>query len=163
MKISTVKLVKDLILELGENFEKIWLGGHSLGAAIATYTGLYLTENNGRVLETFLFNPPFNIFNEFTENHPIPDVVIAGIRQLKDMILTPLMKKEEDDSRNDLKNIHLWIPNIFVNPNDNICKGFIAYFKNQEHFKLMKKGNTNRFTLPWNVDSHSTNLLSRDV
>lgn len=161
---DTIQSIQRLIIEKQENKDKIWLTGHSLGATIATYTGLSIAEEAGIVLKTFLFNPPFTKYNEFTENHKIPDALFAGTRKCATKILGRFMKEGDEDGNN-FKNIHQWIPSLFVNPKDFICNGFIGYFNNKKHFKILKpgilltSGKRHLYRIPWKIDRYSTNLL----
>ncbi|KMZ69698.1 hypothetical protein ZOSMA_209G00330 [Zostera marina] len=73
--------------------------------------------------------------------------------------------KEGDEDGNNFKNIHQWIPSLFVNPKDFICNGFIGYFNNKKHFKILKpgilltSGKRHLYRIPWKIDRYSTNLL----
>ncbi|MBA0764182.1 hypothetical protein Gotri_013548, partial [Gossypium trilobum] len=54
-----MKYVEDRVSKAGSS--KVWLTGHSLGAAIAMLAGKNMAKR-GKFLESFLFNPPYASF-----------------------------------------------------------------------------------------------------
>ncbi|KAJ7959342.1 GDSL esterase/lipase [Quillaja saponaria] len=118
----------------------VWLGGHSLGSAIALHAGKKMTKR-GYPLETYLFNCPFvsatleRIWYKKIKHgiHFSSSVIkVAAIGTYN--YLQKHKKQEEDDQFEVLAN---WVPHLFVNPADPICSGYIDYFSHREMMEII--------------------------
>ncbi|KAI3897987.1 hypothetical protein MKX03_020632 [Papaver bracteatum] len=88
----------------------------------------------GNFLESYLFNPTF----------VAPPTEIIKSRRVKRSIhlasslftatLTVAMKDSEErqQSKDLFTYLSIWVPNLFLNPSDMICSGYIGYFENRE-------------------------------
>lgn len=168
--------------------EKIWLAGHSLGASIATFVGLQMAEDDACILKTFLFNPPFadhSLYRRIPEAIFEEKPIIGKINKIARSTLVTRVKKESKEcaakalkkvgimkEMNDMeyKNIHKWIPHLFINPRDFICNGFIDHFETEKNLNCARPGsimvmktkeneNWRIPRIPWKLDEFSTHLL----
>ncbi|XP_045813977.1 GDSL esterase/lipase At4g10955-like [Trifolium pratense] len=135
-KIATEAVRKTVLDRVGGNGSKIWLAGHSLGSSIALHAGKTLAKSG---IESFLFNPPFpsapldQIINNKKAKHGIRCVGST----LKFGVGFITMNSDKRRSSNDsFSALSAWIPNLFVNPSDCICSGYVGYF---EHRSEMEK------------------------
>ncbi|OMO96274.1 Lipase, class 3 [Corchorus olitorius] len=132
-----MKAVQDIIDLIGD-CSKVWLTGHSLGAAMAILAGKNMAKK-GKFLEGFLFNPPFisvpieRIFKNKKLNHRIR---FAGSVFTAGLAITSALKGDEgfQDNNNWFSAISGWIPWVFVNRVDYVCSEYIGYY---EHRKKM--------------------------
>ncbi|MCL7022309.1 hypothetical protein MKW94_005689 [Papaver nudicaule] len=104
----------------------IWLAGHSLGAAIAILAAKNMAKE-GVFLESYLYNPPFIAAPIKSIKSKKVKRVIFGARtfSLND-------EKEKQQSKDLFTTLSQWVPNLFLNPSDPICSGYIRYFDNRE-------------------------------
>ncbi|OMO71941.1 Lipase, class 3 [Corchorus capsularis] len=132
-----MKAVQDMVDLIGD-CSRVWITGHSLGAAMATLAGKNMAKK-GKFLEAFLFNPPFisapieRIFKDKKLNHRIR---FAGSVFTAGFAITSALNGDErfKDNNNWFSAISGWIPWVFVNRVDYVCSEYIGYF---EHRKKM--------------------------
>ncbi|GLJ29790.1 hypothetical protein SUGI_0588410 [Cryptomeria japonica] len=121
---------------------KVWVAGHSLGAAFAMLAARKLCEDEGLVLESYLFNPPFasapleRIKNEKVKLgfHVAHSFVTAGLA------MAVIGKTQDGSDRDAFAALSSWTPNLYVNPADDICSGYVGYFGNRERIHGMGFG-----------------------
>lgn len=121
----------------------VWLAGHSLGASIALDVGrhLMLTGSRGGAissinLPTFLFNPPHVSLAPVIAEDAKPDVYAVGyfLKHAVGAVLPTTSHKNRMEEV--FQKLEPWAPNLYANPRDGFCLGFIDYFEQRE---LMKK------------------------
>jgi len=131
--------VKKCVCESGP--ENVWIAGHSLGAAMAMLAGRRIAEE-GQFLEAHLFNPPFfsapvdRIRSKKVKRglHVTRNLVAAGLAvALKD-------KHSRIESHNAFFALREWVPCLYVNPRDDICSAYVAYFTNQQVMREIGAG-----------------------
>lgn len=131
--------VKKCVCESGR--ENVWIAGHSLGAAMAMLAGRRMAEE-GLFLEVHLFNPPFfsapvdRIRSNKVKRgvHITRSLVAAGLAvALKD-------KHSRMESHNAFFALREWVPCLYVNPRDDICSAYVAYFTNQQTMREIGAG-----------------------
>ncbi|CAN6483475.1 unnamed protein product [Victoria cruziana] len=122
---------------------RIWLCGHSLGAALAMLVGKRMATV-GVYLDAFLFNPPFalrkggRILNRTAfclvsvRSPPLFSLPMAVKYALRQRQTSRTM--QSIDVQKSFANICSWVPRLFVNPADFICSDYI------KHFEKMKQG-----------------------
>eukprot|EP01018_Ginkgo_biloba_P001721 Gb_28092 [translate_table: standard] len=119
----------------------VWIAGHSLGASLALLAGRELC-GGGFHIETHLFNPPFaSAPLERIKNEKIK----LGIHVAHSLVATGLAVAVKDNrTRAEANNAFLalrdWIPNLYVNPSDHICSGYVGYFGNRQRMHDMGAG-----------------------
>ncbi|KMZ74539.1 hypothetical protein ZOSMA_125G00020 [Zostera marina] len=127
--IETVQFVERLMnVENIQNKDRIWWAGHSLGAAVTTCSIIKMNQNGEEYKpQTFLFNPPFgaHILGNLIDNTRLLPITpffptVVFVRFVLNIFRRPKPLRE-------------WIPNLFVNPNDHICGGFIGHFENRKN------------------------------
>lgn len=111
-----------------------WLAGHSLGAALALEIGRDMMLKKERNVPTFLFNPP----------HVSPAPVINSLLKGKHKTrlytysyavkfgLANIFPSHRKGSKDVFEKLESWWPNMYVNPDDWICRGHIDYFEQRE-------------------------------
>ncbi|XVF42235.1 hypothetical protein PTKIN_Ptkin01aG0344400 [Pterospermum kingtungense] len=124
-----MSVVQDVVAAVGDS--KVWLAGHSLGAAMAMVAGKTMAKA-GRILEAFLLNPPFLSL-------PIERIrykkVRHGLRFAGTLIKAGLALAARDSNNHEdpFVSISGWIPSLFVNQtqekagrygSQGSCKGF---------------------------------------
>ncbi|KAJ3684825.1 hypothetical protein LUZ61_013989 [Rhynchospora tenuis] len=118
--------------------QKIWLAGHSLGAAIAILVGKWMAKSNVFV-QSFLFNPPY-------VSIPIEKTIGStkiknGIRVANGFLkagFVSLLKPEVSTTSNDcFEMLESWVPQLFVNHDDDICCEYIGYYERKEKMKAI--------------------------
>ncbi|KAA3468621.1 GDSL esterase/lipase [Gossypium australe] len=122
---TAMKYVEDRVSKAGSS--KVWLTGHSLGAAIAMLAGKHMAKR-GKFLESFLFNPPYASFpieTIFKDNKN----VIRGLQLIKGGVAHALGYSGGDEDS--FAAISGWKPCLFVNSRDFICHGYIEHFKHR--------------------------------
>ncbi|KAL0013556.1 hypothetical protein SO802_000625 [Lithocarpus litseifolius] len=120
---------------------RVWLAGHSLGAAMALLAGKEMAKKN-YLIETYLFNPPFcsDLITRCIKNESV-NFGIQLTKNVAKLIRSRFGKDHQhqeaqaNDAFNALSN---WVPNIFVHPDDPICSAYIHYFKNR--WKMLEFG-----------------------
>ncbi|KAK4277554.1 hypothetical protein QN277_015535 [Acacia crassicarpa] len=113
----------------------VWLTGHSLGAAISLLAGKDMALSGCR-LPTYLFNPPFlsaMLDTTITSNSPIlyRGIHIASL-VAKAGVSIYLRGSEKEDR---FSALYDWVPCLFLNPGDTICRGYIGYFEQRLKMK----------------------------
>ncbi|KMZ74538.1 hypothetical protein ZOSMA_125G00010 [Zostera marina] len=142
--IRTVQFVEKLMSvdENRQNKDRIWWTGHSLGVAVTTCSIIRMNQNGEEYKpQTFLFNPPFgdHILGNLIDNSPllsisffpIPFLPIPFLPTISFLPPVSIIRYVLNLFRRP-KPLHEWIPNLFVNPNDRICSGFIRHFENRK-------------------------------
>ncbi|KAF8392208.1 hypothetical protein HHK36_022550 [Tetracentron sinense] len=133
---TAIQAVQNMVAhEVGDS--NIWLAGHSLGSAMAMLSGKNMAKK-GIFLKAFLFNPLYF-------STPIEEIKVEklkqGIRVVSSVIragISVALKGNQERSRSDDQFVALsvWVPFLFVNPNDRFCCEYIGYF---EHRKKMEE------------------------
>ncbi|MCL7047929.1 hypothetical protein MKW94_025303 [Papaver nudicaule] len=128
---KAMQAVQNMVDEKGAC--NIWLAGHSLGASIAMLSGKTMAKE-GIVLESYLYNPPFIAAHIESIKSKKVKRVIFGARSLFTEGLTISLndEKEKQQSKDLFTTLSLWVPNLFLNPSDPICSGYIRYFDKRE-------------------------------
>jgi len=120
--------VDDLIRGLSSG--SVWLVGHSLGASLALEIGRTMMLEKGLKIPTFLFNPP----------HISPAPVINGILSEENktrlytgsytvkFALANILPWHRKRTKKMFEQLGPWVPELYVNPADWICQGFMDYF-----------------------------------
>eukprot|EP00252_Welwitschia_mirabilis_P025641 TRINITY_DN8105_c0_g1_i1.p1 TRINITY_DN8105_c0_g1~~TRINITY_DN8105_c0_g1_i1.p1 ORF type:complete len:366 (+),score=-31.58 TRINITY_DN8105_c0_g1_i1:59-1099(+) len=118
------------------------LTGHSMGAALALLAGRQMAEERGLRIETHLFNPPFvsapvdRIRDERVKHglHLAGNVVAAG--------LALALKGKRGVAESDRSYFCLaeWVPSLYLNPRDDVCAGYIAYYRNHRFLHRIGAG-----------------------
>ncbi|KMZ59812.1 hypothetical protein ZOSMA_64G00270 [Zostera marina] len=185
---QAIDKTKSIILKNKEDRyrDKIWLTGHSLGASISTYVGLHIAEQDEYMLKTFLFNPPFS---DHTLLERIPKAALTEMLGINHFILSRpihsikegakecaanalkkfgIMKKMEYEGE-EYKNIHKWIPYLFINTRDFICNGFVDHFEKGKNLEDVRPNGIWAFEIkdekhhipriPWKIDKYFPHLL----
>ncbi|PPE00800.1 hypothetical protein GOBAR_DD02142 [Gossypium barbadense] len=139
---TAMKYVEDRVSKAGSS--KVWLTGHSLGAAIAMLAGKNMAKR-GKFLESFLFNPPYASF-------PIETIFKDNKNVIRGVALALGYSGDEDS----FAAISGWKPCLFVNGRDFICHGYI------EHFKKRRKSHD--FGV-WGLVSHHSlrNIVTKEL
>jgi hypothetical protein len=122
--------VGELLLSLSSipgNGGAVWLAGHSLGASIALEVGRDLMSRMGRNLPTFLFNPPHVSLAPAIGEEARRDVYTMGY--IGKYLLGWVLRGHRDHMDELFRKLSPWVPNLYVHPEDPICKGFIDYFE----------------------------------
>ncbi|KAI3957041.1 hypothetical protein MKW92_006141, partial [Papaver armeniacum] len=140
---KAMQAVESMVSEYGAS--NIWLAGHSLGSAIAMLAGKTMAKE-GIILESYLYNPPFVAAPiEFITSRRVRRGVLVACSLITATLTVVLQNKEERQQSEDLfKTLSLWVPNLFVHPDDIICSGYIAYFEQQEVLENWELGNIGR-------------------
>ncbi|XP_022737639.1 GDSL esterase/lipase At4g10955-like [Durio zibethinus] len=141
----------------------IWLAGHSLGSAISLLAGKNVTKM-GYGIETYLFNPPFfsvplGIIKNEKLKHGIRftnSIVKAGIAVA---VKGCHQRRQQDDP---FVLLSAWKPNMFVNPADPICSGYIGYFKHRKKMEEIGAGKIERIATQNSVRSLLSGSLKSD-
>ncbi|CAM0953218.1 unnamed protein product [Alopecurus aequalis] len=112
----------------------VWLAGHSLGASMALEIGRNLMLEKGRNVRAFLFNTP----------HVSPAPVINKIlsEQSKTRLYTVsfmvkfglanVLPWYHKGTKQQFEKLAPWVPELYLNPDDIICRGYIDYFEQRE-------------------------------
>ncbi|KAJ1257102.1 hypothetical protein BS78_K224000 [Paspalum vaginatum] len=125
------QMVQELLA--ANNNGGVWLAGHSLGASMALDVGRHMmtsTEGGSVNLPTFLFNPP---------HVSLAPAIPAGARRILlpmgdglRHVLGNLVPAHRDRMEELFEMLRPWAPNLYVNPGDPVCLGFIHYFERLE-------------------------------
>ncbi|KAI4334826.1 hypothetical protein L6164_013535 [Bauhinia variegata] len=149
---QAVEIIKEMVAVAGA--ANVWLGGYSLGAAIALLAGKEMAKMSDQphLLETYLFSPPFVSFSlEWIEDQELKQGINMARTFLRGVIATTksvVVNLMANDDRNGCSQqfddpfaaISGWVPHLFVNKGDIICSGFIGYFQNREYMKQIGMG-----------------------
>ncbi|XVF57863.1 hypothetical protein PTKIN_Ptkin07bG0016700 [Pterospermum kingtungense] len=130
---TAIDIVREVVANVGDT-DMIWLTGHSLGAAIAMLAGKTMAKE-GKILKTFLFNPPY-------VSIPVEKVIkskiargalrCAGTAAKLAFAFIGVIGNNESEYEDLFADLSRWVPNVFVNPGDVICCGYISYFKQRK-------------------------------
>lgn len=110
--------------------DSVWLAGHSLGASMALVIGRNQMLEEGRNFPTFLFNPP--------HVSPAPIIVeeckalVYTVSFMLKFGLANMMPGYHQRTKQLFQQLAPWVPELFVNPYDTICQGFIDYFRQRQ-------------------------------
>ncbi|KAJ3684824.1 hypothetical protein LUZ61_013988 [Rhynchospora tenuis] len=110
--------------------QNIWVAGHSLGAAIAILVGKSMAKLNVFV-KSFLFNPPYVAA-------PIERIKSAkiknGIRLFHGFVKAGVVSvlRHGESSNDCFEMLASWVPQLYVNPADNICCEYIGYYERRK-------------------------------
>lgn len=120
--------VDNLIRELSSG--SVWLAGHSLGASLALEIGRTVMLEQGVNIPTFLFNPPHVspasvIHRLLSEEHKTR--LYTAIYGFK-FLLANVVPWHRKGTRRLFAQLAPWEPEIYVNPDDTICRGYMDYF-----------------------------------
>ncbi|KMZ58868.1 hypothetical protein ZOSMA_72G00300 [Zostera marina] len=133
-------------------WDRIWWAGHSLGAAVTTCSIIRMNQNDEEYKpQTFLFDPPFDdriirlylslfLFPILSFRSNFSFLCIISFLSTASIIRSVLNLFPRPES------LREWIPNLFVNPNDLICSGFVGHFENR---KQIIKFNHHADDNPW--------------
>ncbi|XVF42228.1 hypothetical protein PTKIN_Ptkin01aG0343700 [Pterospermum kingtungense] len=128
-----MSVVQDVVTAVGDS--KVWLAGHSLGAAMAMVAGKTMAKA-GRILEAFLLNPPFLSL-------PIERIrykkVRHGLRFAGTLIKAGLALAARDSNNHEdpFAAMSGWIPCLFMNQVDIVCSEYIGYFRHRKKLEAM--------------------------
>ncbi|KAH7657857.1 alpha/beta-Hydrolases protein [Dioscorea alata] len=137
-----MQAVRNVVSAVGN--VNIWLAGHSLGSAMATFAGRNMAKT-GHLLETFLFNPPF--FSAPIER--IKDKKVKQGLRIANSFFTAglaiaLKGRHEKSSEDSFTILSAWVPSLFVNPDDHICSEYIGYFDHRAKMEEIGVGSIER-------------------
>ncbi|XP_051191856.1 GDSL esterase/lipase At4g10955 [Lolium perenne] len=111
----------------------VWLAGHSLGASLALEIGRNIMLKKGVSVPTFLFNPPHvspaPVINNLPEEHKT--VLHTGSYAVK-FVLSNVVPGHRKRTKKLFRQLAPWVPELYVNPDDAICLGYIDYFVQRE-------------------------------
>ncbi|XP_074284015.1 GDSL esterase/lipase At4g10955-like [Silene latifolia] len=134
---TSLAAVKSVITKVPP--EKVWLAGHSLGAAVALQVGKSLARENC-LIEAYLFNPPY-------VSIPIERVTNPSIRTAIRMVSSAItlglfvINRANNETKTDTFTVlRTWIPYLFVNKNDPICCEYIGHFEHRGKMELLGLG-----------------------
>ncbi|XP_010421239.1 PREDICTED: GDSL esterase/lipase At4g10955 [Camelina sativa] len=139
----------------------VWLAGHSLGAALVLLAGKTMTSV-GFFLESYIFNPPISSIplEQLPGGHYLKDVFQTAKSVVKGtiaMTLTHLLQGQEEYNTKTAS----WIPNLYVNPKDPICAGYIDYFRHRDFMSEIGAGQIERFGARNSVRSLLVGIIRR--
>ncbi|KAG2645800.1 GDSL esterase/lipase At4g10955-like [Panicum virgatum] len=117
----------------GSSSAAVWLAGHSLGASIALDVGRDLMSGRGLNLPTFLFNPPHVSLAPAIGEDARRDVYTMGY--VGKYLLGKALPRHKNHMDELFRKLSPWVPNLYVHPEDAICKGFIDYFEQRERIQ----------------------------
>ncbi|KAL6845052.1 hypothetical protein ACP4OV_024547 [Aristida adscensionis] len=126
--------------------ERVWLAGHSLGAAIATLGGKALArEGAGAALPTFLFNAPFVAA-------PVERIrdrrVRQGVRVVGSFVTAGvaavLRRGGGGADEATFTALARWVPDVCVNPADPISAEYVGYFDHRRRMEAIGAGAVGR-------------------
>jgi len=108
----------------------VWLAGHSLGAAMALEVGRNQMLLKGRNVPTFLFNPPHVSLAQVI-NKVLPGEHKTRLYTVSFMVkfgLANMLPGYHARTKQMFQQLGPWVPELYVNPDDTICRGYIDYF-----------------------------------
>ncbi|KAK3445643.1 GDSL esterase/lipase At4g10955 [Eucalyptus grandis] len=122
----------------------VWSAGHALGAAILVLVGKKMARKNFPV-KTYLFNPPFvTLPLGRIKDHNLVDKLLILARLLKAATVATLNPPKNEPLVHDkFEVLSSWEPNLFVNPEDDLCLGYISYFELRTLMQSMGAGKIN--------------------
>ncbi|KAI3990347.1 hypothetical protein MKX01_020406 [Papaver californicum] len=119
-----VEAVQSMVSEAGAS--NVWLAGHSLGSSLAMLVGKNMAKT-GNSLESYLFNTPFI-------GAPIEMIQCEKVKRLTVATKGTKENRNPDDLFTELA---AWVPKLFVNPADHICKEYIGYFEHRDRMEYL--------------------------
>ncbi|KAJ4770188.1 alpha/beta-Hydrolases superfamily protein [Rhynchospora pubera] len=141
----------------------IWLAGHSLGSALAMLVARNMVKT-GKLLDTFLFNPPFC-------GAPIEGIrderVKQGIRIARSLITAGLNialrpREERPILEYSFSMMAAWAPHLFINPNDHLCSEYIGYFEHRKNMEEFGVGSIERLATQNSIGDIFLKALGRE-
>lgn len=157
-----MELTEALVLELVKQYgvENVCLVGHSLGAAVAFIIARkFYLEHEQTTVEGHYFNLPFMCYETFIKEilhlfeveYALSRVAInvlglkSSVNKLKDMVAGGSrhllsLKEMADKAAVEFDELRGWKPNIYVNPNDRICKSYIDFFEDLKQHGIGRSG-----------------------
>ncbi|XP_021764018.1 GDSL esterase/lipase At4g10955-like [Chenopodium quinoa] len=155
--------IEGIIAKVGPN--KVWLTGHSLGAAIALQAGKELARR-GYFIETYLFNPPYISTPIEKLNDPnlkngariARSVLNAGLS----LAINGTKNNPTPEQKDPFTILSSWTPYLFLNPKDPICCEYIGYFEHREKMEGWGVGKIERIATKNSVLSLLSGALGRD-
>ncbi|KAJ3692261.1 hypothetical protein LUZ60_012611 [Juncus effusus] len=142
---------------------EIWICGHSLGSGI----GMLVSRNmvkTGKPIPTFLFNPPFC-------SAPIENIkderVKQGIRIASSLLTAGLSlalkpRNETPVLEDNFEKLSMWVPQLFVNPNDHLCSEYIGYFEHRDNMDNLGAGSIERLATRNSIGDLFLRFLGRE-
>ncbi|KAM0853539.1 hypothetical protein ACQ4PT_051030 [Festuca glaucescens] len=124
------KRINPVVHKVISSSDSVWLAGHSLGASMALEMGRKLMLEKGRNVPTFLFNPP----------HVSPAPVIHDLLAEENKTrlytvsfmfkyaLANMFPGYHQHTKQLFQQLAPWVPELYVNHGDTICRGYIDYF-----------------------------------
>ncbi|CAN6483478.1 unnamed protein product [Victoria cruziana] len=152
----------ELVASQGGGRRRIWLCGHSLGAALAMLVGKRMAKV-GVYLDTFLFNPPFVLrtggrilsrtaFGLLAVLSPpllsLPMAVKYALRQRETSRAMQSIEVQQS-----FANLCSWVPRLFVNPGDFICSDYVEHFEKRKQQDRLPKPTTEELENPFLIPS----------
>ncbi|KAF8027961.1 hypothetical protein BT93_E0776 [Corymbia citriodora subsp. variegata] len=132
---------------------RIWLAGHSQGSAIALHVGKNMAKK--RLLESFLFNPPF-------VSAPLEKIkswrMKLGLQLFTSVLrgVVALVKHSRERRQQYARSfaaLSPWVPHLFVNKVDLVCSGYIGYFEFGNWMQQVGLGDLHKFARQYSVMS----------
>ncbi|KAM6586586.1 hypothetical protein CsatA_009191 [Cannabis sativa] len=146
----------------------VWIVGHSLGSAIGLLAGKNMAKM-GLPIETYLFNPPFISapIERIKEERVRHGIRIAG--SVMKAGLNAVVKgrnnnhgESEQQDRDLFSSIAAWFPNLFVNPADHICSGYIGYFEHRKKMEEIGASRIGKLATKSSVESILSGAIGKD-
>ncbi|VAH10313.1 unnamed protein product [Triticum turgidum subsp. durum] len=126
---SSIESLLDIVRD-----DSVWLAGHSLGASLALEIGRNMMLHKNRSVPTFLFNPP-NV-----SLGPAINSLLKGKHKTRfytgsyavKYALANIMPWNRKRSKKVFETLAPWWPDMYIHPDDWICRGHIDYFEQRE-------------------------------
>ncbi|XP_074284551.1 GDSL esterase/lipase At4g10955-like [Silene latifolia] len=157
---TSLQAVQDVISRAGA--QNVWLAGHSLGAAIALQIGKSAARE-GFLIDAYLFNPPYPSIPIHKDGFQLASsLLIAGLSVALKGTNTHKNSSTNTEHYDPFTKLCTWIPNLFVNPYDPICCGYIGYFEHREKMKSWGVGGIERIAAKETLVSLVSGAFGRD-
>ncbi|KAL6615949.1 hypothetical protein ACP70R_038219 [Stipagrostis hirtigluma subsp. patula] len=142
--LAGMQAIRGAVAAAAGQLDRVWLAGHSLGAAIATL-GAKALAREGAVVPTFLFNAPF-------VSAPVERIrdkrVRQGVRIANSFVTAGvaavLQKGGGANNAAAFAALARWVPNVFVNPADPISAEYVGYFDHRKKMEAIGAGAVGR-------------------
>ncbi|XP_049937119.1 GDSL esterase/lipase At4g10955-like [Nymphaea colorata] len=131
-----VAAVHRLSLLCGQE-NKIWLCGHSVGAAIGLLVGK-IKAKGGIYLDTFLFNPPI-VLDHLGKG---PQALFKNTMDINPVgffawyLFVNAENEAVSSGQTAFQNLVKWQPRFLLNPGDFICSGYLKYYHQPDMAKI---------------------------